>query len=132
MRIAIPFLLALTVGACGVEDPADDSTGLKSQAGHFEATANFEPSPPAVGKNRLELELRNEDGSFLEAAKLEAEPWMPAHGHGVPVRPSVKEMGAGVYSVEDLRFTMPGTWEVKVQIQAGQVDDSLVVKTDVQ
>ena len=40
--------------------------------------------------------------------------WMPAHGHGSsPVEVFKKD---GFFSIEDILFTMPGAWEVHVQV----------------
>jgi hypothetical protein len=132
MRAFVLLTSALLFSACGVEDPAVDSGVVTSSAGLFEATTEFDPSPPAVGKNRLTLRLQTRDGAAVQEAKISAEPWMPAHSHGSAVRPSVQTEGGGTFVVDDLRFTMPGTWQVRIEIDANGLRDNLVVSADVQ
>lgn len=132
MRAAALFITALLCSACGVDDPASDSGVVTSNAGLFAAETQFDPDPPVVGKNSLSLRLQTRDGVLVEEADINAEPWMPAHSHGVAVRPVVRAEGDGVFLVDELRFTMPGTWEVRIDIEVSNVRDSLVVSADVQ
>jgi len=44
---------------------------------------------------------------------------MPGHGHGLPSQPQVtREIAAGQYLVEGMRFNMSGQWEISVAIAA--------------
>jgi hypothetical protein len=75
--------------------------------------------------------LTGATGSAITGAQLDAEPWMPSMGHGSPVKPSTTEIGAGEYRIEDLSYTMPGKWEVRVDVSAGGVTDRFGVGLDV-
>ncbi|MEZ4225547.1 MAG: FixH family protein [Polyangiaceae bacterium] len=120
------------LAACGVEDPAADDGIVVSASGRYELSAAFSPDPPQVGANTWTLDLRTRAGVPVVDAALTAEPWMPVHGHGVPVVPKVVAEGEGSYRVENLRFTMPGTWEVRVELSTDEDKDQLVVRSDVQ
>ena len=50
---------------------------------------------------------------------------MPAHAHGLPTVPQVKELGGGRYLIEGLKFHMPGAWVVAFRIKAGSIVDSV-------
>ena len=41
---------------------------------------------------------------------------MPDHGHGMTVRPKVKEIGGGRYRVDGMLLHMAGRWELAVDI----------------
>jgi hypothetical protein len=50
---------------------------------------------------------------------------MPAHGHGLPTVPTLRELGDGRYLVEGVKFHMPGAWVMAFRIKAGAVVDSV-------
>jgi hypothetical protein len=41
---------------------------------------------------------------------------MPAHGHGMNYRPSVKDLGAGRFEVQGLLWHMAGRWELRFDV----------------
>ncbi len=84
-----------------------------------------------VGKNALELALSDHQGEPLVGAKLGAEPWMPAHGHGSNTTPVVSELGGGNYRVDDLVFEMPGNWEVRLEVELHDHSDRFVLPASV-
>jgi hypothetical protein len=51
---------------------------------------------------------------------------MPQHGHGLPTAPQVTEyLGNGDYLVEGMKFQMGGWWEVRFNITAGDLNDTI-------
>jgi hypothetical protein len=45
---------------------------------------------------------------------------MPEHGHGLPTAPRTAETAeAGRYTVEGVRFSMPGYWRIDVAATCG-------------
>jgi hypothetical protein len=42
---------------------------------------------------------------------------MPAHRHGMNYKPSIKNMGPGLWRVEGLLWHMPGLWELRLDAQ---------------
>jgi hypothetical protein len=53
----------------------------------------------------------------MTGAGITAKPFMPDHGHGSSVTPSVTPMGSdGTYQVTDLDLFMPGIWQVTLTI----------------
>lgn len=53
-----------------------------------------------------------------DAALLRIDAVMPEHGHGMNYRPSVTAAPAGRWRAEGLLFHMPGTWELRLDVQA--------------
>lgn len=119
----------LLVGAWGCGDADDEQERLAS--GVFEGEhgllveATLSPDPPRAGEVDMEMEL-SVDGEALEGADVEVEPWMPAHDHGSNTDPVVDEHHAGHYVVDDLTFSMPGVWELRVVAQWDGGDDEVV------
>ncbi len=52
---------------------------------------------------------------------------MPEHDHGLPTRPRVtRELGAGDYLVEGMKFHMHGAWQVTFAISTQEATDSVL------
>jgi YtkA-like len=75
------------------------------------------PAPPAKLTNAMTLQLLDAGGLPLDGATLSVLPFMPDHGHGSAVTPTVTPKGGGVYAVANLYFPMPGLWRVTVTVQ---------------
>jgi hypothetical protein len=68
-------------------------------------------------------------------------PFMPAHGHGASVAPTVSETAPGIYVATPLDFFMAGHWELMTAMSrvagdagagnAGTLDDSAEPTVDV-
>ena len=77
-----------------------------------------------------EGELSFEPLMLVDGAAVTVDGGMPQHGHGLPTRPLVgREVAAGRYSMEGMKFSMPGWWEIKLAIEAAQGDDTVVFNT---
>lgn len=127
--------VALVVAGCG---DVDDSEGdhqdgpVVSEQGLYHAHVTADPSTPETGENTLMMHVMTPEGQGVEGLRLSVEPWMPAHGHGSPEVPEVEENGDGMYTVTNLVYSMPGRWEVRIDIDDGEVSDSIVLKYSVQ
>lgn len=67
------------------------------------------------------LHVETTDGRPVEQAGIRVDGGMPAHGHGLPTQPSVREIGKGDYLVEGIKFSMTGYWEMWFEISADGV-----------
>jgi hypothetical protein len=123
-------LLQLACGS-GTDPEPQDLSGVTSVAGAFLASFTPEPGLPVTGDNALGIELRDAKGSPVEHATIAIEPWMPAHGHGSHVQPKLSELGGGAYRAEDIYFTMPGAWELTLDVIDGSQRDTFVLSYDV-
>lgn len=138
MRLRVLALgFGLVTAACGGSDaPATSSSsqattcnqdgrkdtyvaGLSKIGGTVQvAVMDALPAPPEKGKNALTLEVKDAEGKPLDDAQIAIVPFMPDHGHGSAVTPKVTPAGGGRYDVTDVVLTMPGLWEVRVDVQS--------------
>ena len=91
------------------------------------------PSLPERGSNAWRVQLARagaQGGEALAGCSINVTPYMPEHGHGVPLAPRVTDEGAGSYHVEEINFTMPGLWELRFEIECDSseimIQDELV------
>jgi hypothetical protein len=83
------------------------------------------PEPPALGLNAWAIGLRDATGASLSSSALTTvKPWMPEHGHGPALAPTVTPADGGINMVGSLDFFMPGLWQVTLEAQAGSLSDT--------
>lgn len=122
------FLLvcALLGGGCGGADAGPAATGTVA------ITAN---PTGAVHRGTNSFSLKLAVGSQTPGTKehtaVEVTPWMPAMGHGAPSDPVVTEVAPGTYNVEEVEFSMPGTWELRVKVSSDLGSGTNTFKYDV-
>lgn len=110
--VARTLLLVCALAGCGgADDVGPAATG----------DVKITSTPTAAvhrGSNNFTLTLAA--GALAPSSKehttVTVEPWMPAMGHGAPYEPTVAEVGPGKFTVEDVVFSMPGTWELRVKV----------------
>jgi hypothetical protein len=118
--------------ACGVdpiqppENPtfaADPDQTIVSDSGSLTIAVRFSPDPPTLGSDAAQLTVTDASGASLSGLGLTVVPWMPAHGHGTSVDPSVTETAPGVFLASPIYLFMPGSWELRMTT-SGSVDDT--------
>ena len=94
--------------------------GPRASAGQRYA-ATLQPRQP-LRVRQLEavpVLITDATGRPIEGARISVDGGMPQHGHGLPTQPKVRrELGAGVYEIEGLRFNMGGWWELKLAVES--------------
>lgn len=114
-----------TSAACAADNRKDIyAAGLSKQTATgalsiklMEAT----PAPPQKQSNALVLQVVDAAGMPVDGATLSVTPFMPDHGHGSSVKPTVTPMGGGVYDVANVYLPMPGLWRLTVTVQLPNV-----------
>jgi hypothetical protein len=129
-RIATFAGIALAIAACGhmammgrgVERPGADAFGLGPRVSEKQTyTATLQPVEPLRVRRLQTVPVRISDaqGRPVENAVISVDGGMPEHGHGLPTQPRVtRALGAGVYEIEGVRFSMGGWWELKLAIDS--------------
>jgi len=102
---------------------ADPDQTLVSDSGALRIEVRFSPRPPTVGTDAVQLSFLDANGSGASGLELTVVPWMPAHGHGTSVAPTVAETTPGTFVAEPLYLFMPGSWELRMTT-GGSVDDT--------
>jgi hypothetical protein len=124
MRETSWALLTAVVLASGCGDPLAGEAGppvfgaepaqvVTSDGGGLVVKVWTAPSPPTKGSNAMRLLVSDADGAVVDDAALRAMVWMPAHGHGASVMPTVTRTDPGVYEVAPVVFYMEGRWELR-------------------
>jgi hypothetical protein len=128
----------LAASACGhlammgrdsVQRPAAEAFGLGPRVSARQTyTATLQPLEP-LRVRRLQsvpVLITDAHGRPVEHASISVDGGMPEHGHGLPTRPRVtRALGAGVYEIEGVRFSMGGWWELKLAIDSAAGADSV-------
>lgn len=143
LRVFFYVSLCTFIGAC--DGPSDEPDGGSSteqdsgtavdafqlgmekitDSGHFTVRLkSAQPAPPDEGENIWMLEIENQDGDMLTSVTGALTPWMPEHGHGTnPASYDLifREEGS-VYEVGPFTLTMPGIWELKINLATPEQD----------
>jgi hypothetical protein len=122
--------LLLALAACTGDDSSSSARGpvsADSASGALHAVVVTTPDPLQRGVNQAVVTLTGGDGSPRAGLTVTVTPWMPAHGHGSAVTPSVNELGGGKYQVSNLYLAMPGSWQLRIDAMNDEVVPSLEV-----
>lgn len=103
-----------------------------SDDGDFKVAIATSPVQPVTGTNQLRLYVFKGMGTPVTGATIDVEPWMPGHGHGSTEVPIVAEDGDGWYTVSNVFYTMPGYWELYIDIDDAVDTDSVTFEFNVQ
>lgn len=144
MRIILPVVLAIAL-AVGCAPAAKKAEGQGPESETAQPTRHYGESvfkltakelfgiemlvkggELEVGGNSLDLILHDSQDRDVVGAQIDVVPWMPDMGHGVKAKPTVKDMGGGLYRVSDLVITMGGRWQLRVKVEAqGMADEAI-------
>jgi hypothetical protein len=116
---ALLLVTALVLGApaCGGVDDRETTVA--------EGNVAIEVAPLRSvqrGINTFSLSIHAADVMVMPSAdaNVEVTAWMPAMGHGAPTDPRVVTADDGSYRIDDVVFSMPGTWELRVRVTCAQ------------
>lgn len=113
-----------TTSACATDTRKDVYTaGLAKQTAGALSVKLMEasPAPPAKQSNALTFQVTDAAGKPVDGATLSVTPFMPDHGHGSSVKPTIAPMGGGTYAVTNVYLPMPGLWRLTVTVQMPNV-----------
>jgi hypothetical protein len=80
------------------------------------------PDPPVRGDVSVDLVITDSAGGPVDNLQVAAQPWMPSHGHGTSVVPTVMALGGGHYRIDHVYFYMAGTWELRLTFSGREND----------
>ena len=99
------------------EGPAAET--MPSASGDLQIGVWWSPAQPTVGYDAAQLSISDTTGAPVSGLALTVVPWMPAHGHGASVQPTIIETAPGIYAATPLDFFMAGEWELRTAIAGG-------------
>ena len=122
----------MTLAGCASQ-PKDLDLSQRHPSAQRRFVVQMEPPAPALPINQIhawQIKLTTPDGAPVRNARIAVDGGMPQHGHGLPTRPQVtREVTAGTYVMEGMKFSMTGWWEIKLAIQAAEGSDTVVFNT---
>ncbi|HWL62899.1 MAG TPA: FixH family protein [Steroidobacteraceae bacterium] len=124
--------VAVALSGCATPPASLDLTLEKpSASGHYAVALVPPPVAPAINQvHSWTVKLRDASGAPVTGAMVTVGGGMPQHGHGFPTRPRVtREVEEGTYLVEGMKFSMPGWWNIKFDIQGVAGDDKVTFNT---
>jgi YtkA-like len=122
VRIIIAICFALV--ACG-SDPASrpsERQTMMTDHGLLHLDVLPTPDPPIRGDDVVEVAVTDANGAPVDGLTLDAQPWMPSHGHGTSVVPTVTPEGGGRYRIDHVYLYMAGTWELRLSFSGTESD----------
>lgn len=131
-----PWELRIDVSADGTDDRIvatyEIDPARTSDNEDFKVAISASPVQPVTGTNELRFYVFKGMGTPVTGATIDVEPWMPGHGHGSTEVPVVSEDGDGWYTVSNVFYTMPGYWELYIDIDDSVDADSVTFEYNVQ
>jgi hypothetical protein len=118
IMILVIFSFAWSVNA--------ESLTQTSKKGKYRLDVTITSGELKLGKNALDITVRDAGNRLVEGADIQISPWMPDMGHGVDIKPSITEKGRGLYLVENIYIFMDGHWELRMDIEKAGVRDNIV------
>jgi hypothetical protein len=133
-RPAALALLSITAAIAGCSTPPpnlDLSLDKPTSAGVYRVALIPPAQPPAINQmHSWKVKLATADGAPVAHARFAVDGGMPQHGHGLPTQPRVtRELEAGTYLLDGMKFSMTGWWELKLAIDAAGGPDKVTFNT---
>lgn len=130
--LAATGILTVAVSGCATP-PANLDLSLEKQTVSGRYAVELVPPAVAPAINQLHswtVKVSDTAGSPVTGARLAVGGGMPQHGHGFPTKPRVtREVGNGAYLLEGMKFSMPGWWDIRFNIQGTQGEDRVTFNT---
>jgi hypothetical protein len=102
-----------------------------SARGDYVATLATEGDLRPRRMQTLRVTVVDREGRPIDNAAIAVDGGMPQHGHGLPTRPRVtRQLGAGTYEIEGVRFNMGGWWEFSLAITVPGGTDTVTFNLD--
>ena len=116
-------LMSQNLRAADCTAPSSDGTEIQFVSEVADIRAEVLPSPLTVGNP---FSLRLYVCSPSEAVRITTvSANMPAHGHGMNYRPTIRETTENTFISDGWLFHMPGVWEVNIRLTVRGVEERL-------
>ncbi len=96
--------------------------------GYYTAELVMKPKQPVVGPNRAHLIVHNYEGEDVPGLRVIITPYLPDKEIVSPEKPKVKDAGRGLYIIDNIVFTEPGDWVLKIRLIGKELSDSVTLK----
>ena len=125
--------LAILAAAGCASAPGDLDLSLAHPSVEKKFIVAMQPPNQPAALNQMhawQIKLTTPSGQPVSNARFRVDGGMLQHGHGLPSQPQVtKEIAAGTYLLEGVKFSMTGWWEIKLAIDTPAVSDKVTFNT---
>ena len=105
---------------------------VKKKAGDYDVEVKIDKNPPAVGKNNMEIEIKDASGKYVTDANVKVEYTMPAMP-GMPAMDYKADAKLDGYEYKaTMDLSMSGSWNVVVKIIRGDKTSKVKFSVDAQ
>jgi len=105
---------------------------VKKKAGDYDVEVKIDKNPPAVGKNNMEIEIKDAGGKYVTDANVKVEYTMPAMP-GMPAMDYKADAKLDGYEYKaTMDLSMSGSWNVVVKIIRGDKTSKVKFSVDAQ
>lgn len=92
---------------------------IKKKAGDYDVEIKIDKNPPSVGKNNMEIEIKDTAGKYVTDANVKVEYTMPAMP-GMPAMEYKTDAKLDGYEYKaTMDLSMSGSWNIVVKITRG-------------
>ena len=92
---------------------------VKKKAGEYEAEIRIDKSPPVVGDNNIEIQIKDEGDKNVADAKVLVNYYMPPMPRMVPMNYTTDAKLKGEKYKARMNFIMSGPWIIAIKINRG-------------
>ena len=126
-RIALIFVVLLL--ASGLAFAKDYE--ITKKAGDYTVQVKIDRNPPIVGKNKMEILLKDAAGKDVTDAIVAVDYVMPAMPGMPAMNYKAKTELKGSRYLTDINFSMSGPWTVNIKIMQGGKTQAVKLNVDV-
>jgi hypothetical protein len=131
-KIVLVIFLIVLLGCATTYTPEmvqhiKGSSFKATTTGYYTAELVMKPKEPKVGENKAHLIIHDFEATDIPGLKITVTPFLPEKGIQSDKNPKVNDAGRGLYIIEDIYFSEPGNWQVKIEIRGPYKDDTVVL-----
>ena len=132
-RFFVVFILyALSGCTFDGQTSATLERSTQTEDGHFDLTLVAKEAGVAVGNNAYLLTVTPRNMLLANEMSVQVKPWMPDHGHGSDRPPRIQDNGGYEFALDNVVYTMPGFWELRMTISTEDITDAAVFELDIE
>lgn len=105
---------------------------VKKKAGEYDVEVKIDKNPPVVGKNNMEIEIKDTNGKYVTDAKVVVEYSMPAMPGMPPMDYKTDAELKGEEYKATMDLSMAGPWNIVVKITRGDKTSKTKFSIDAQ
>ncbi len=105
---------------------------VKRRAGEYEAEVKIDRSPPVVGDNHIEIEVKDGRGKPVTDAKILVNYYMPPMPRMAPMNYRTDAKLKGEKYKATMNFIMSGPWVIAIKITRGEKTSTAKLNVDAQ